>query len=304
MQTIRKGESITTGVVAQKGVGGICTTVDKLVEENVPFSRVYTINQGKFGSVDVDWLACGTTICHYPERRFLALSQKGGHILRMGGGESGIEELSPCMKGFKRKPGLMREIRGIAGGRAYAVGTGRQAYRRENTGVWRCIDQWSQTDSRELTRFSFESIDGFSEEDIYAVGWEGEIWHYDGKKFKQIQSPTNLSLHQVKCAADGLVYIVGKNGILIRGRDEQWEVIEQDQTTSDIWGVAWFQGCVYVATTQMVFGLANNNLERIDFKEGAIPASCYHLSTTDDVLWSIGPEDIVEFDGKNWTRIV
>jgi hypothetical protein len=304
MQTIRKGESITTGVAAKKGVGGICTSVDELVKENVPFSRIYTINQGKFGSVDVDWLACSTTICHYPERRFLALSQKGGQIIRIGGGESGIEALSHCMKGFKRKPGLMRAIRGIAGGRAYAVGTGRQAYCRENTGQWRCIDQWSQTDSKALTKFSFESIDGFSEEDIYIVGWEGEIWHYDGKKFKQMQSPTNLGLHQVACAADGLVYIVGKNGILIRGRDDRWEIIEQDKTTADIWGVAWFQGKAYVATTHMVYSLVGNNLEQIDFGKDAIPASCYHLSTADDVMWSIGPEDIVEFDGKNWARIV
>lgn len=304
MESIRKGESITTGVVIKKNVGCVCTTVDQLVAENVPFSLIYTINQGKFGIMDVDWLACSATICHYPEKRFLALSQKSGEVLRIGGGETATENFSYCREGFKRKPGIMREIRGVGKGCAYAVGTGRQAYRREGNGIWKSIDEWSQMDSKELVKFSFESIDGFNEEDIYVVGWEGEIWHYNGKKFRKIDSPTSLSLHRVKCADDGKVYISGKNGILLRGREDKWELIEHNKIKDDIWGIEWFYGTIYVSTTYMIYQLKGDELETIDYKDGDIPGTCYHLSAVDEVMWSIGPNDIIEFDGRKWLRIV
>ena len=180
-------------MVRKKELGYLLATVDELVTENVSFSRVYSVKGGKLGSMDVDWLACSATVCRVPEERVLVMAQKGGAILVSGGGERKVEDLSEARKGFKRKPGLMREIRAVAGRHAYAVGTGRQVYRRKAPGEWKCIDAWSQVDSKELLDYSFESIDGFSDNEIYAVGWEGEIWSYDGKKWTRLGSPTNLT---------------------------------------------------------------------------------------------------------------
>lgn len=304
MKNIRAGESITTGVVIDKGWGYILTTVDKLVQENVPFSRIYSIDQGELGSMDVEWLACSIALCHVPDRCLLTVAQKGGHVQFMGGGKEILENISSIQKKFKRKPGLMREIRCIAGGRAYAVGTGRQAYRREAAGVWQCIDKWSQDDSMELLDYSFESIDGFSEEEIYTVGWEGEIWSYNGKKWTKINSPTNLSLHKVKCAGDGMVYIGGKNGMLIRGRKNKWEVVKHEKTEEDIWGLEWFDGKLYASTVSLLYYLDGDSLNLVDYGEAGIPGTCYHLSIAEGVMWSIGAHNVVEFDGKTWKQIL
>lgn len=304
MEGIRKGESITTGVLRKKNFGYLLVSVDELVKENVSFSRIYSVKDNTFGSLDVDWLACSATVCSIPDERLFAVAQKSGLIQVLGGGEKKIENLSEAQKGFKRKPGLMREIRCIAGGRAYAVGTGRQAYRREAAGVWQCIDEWSQIDSKKLVDYSFESIDGFSEEEIYTVGWEGEIWLYNGKKWSQINSPTNLTLHKVKCAEDGFVYIGGKNGMLIRGRKKKWEVVKHERTEEDIWGLEWFDGKLYASTVSLLYHLDGDKLELANYGEAGTPGTCYHLSVADGVMWSIGAHDVMEFDGKMWKRIL
>ena len=45
--TLNNGESITTGVARKKGLGYLLASVDELVAEHVPFSRVYSVKDGK-----------------------------------------------------------------------------------------------------------------------------------------------------------------------------------------------------------------------------------------------------------------
>jgi hypothetical protein len=66
--------------------------------------------------------------------------------------------------------------------------------------------------------------------ELYAVGWQGEIWHYDGEKWHQLPSPTKLVLVDVCCAGDGTVYACGREGLLLKGRDQTWEIVEPPGT--------------------------------------------------------------------------
>lgn len=294
-----RGLSVGTGVVRYSDLSYLIATHDAAISEGYIDSILITLDRGAWGAATVPWLACSGTVCHVPIERYVMLGTDGS-VEASGGGTVKEEAIANCGIDPKKR-GPLREIRGIAKGRAYAVGTCRQAYVRDDEDQWRCIDQSAQVGDTPITDTSFESIDGFSEQEIYTVGWEGEIWKYDGSVFTQQNSPTNLALYKVRCAPDGFAYACGQLGTLLRGRDDQWEVIEHDSTREDLWGMEYFDGQLYVSSTHFVYRLEDGKLIPIDFGDDA-PRTCYHLSAADGIMWSIGPKDVMEFDGANWKR--
>ena len=106
-----------------------------------------------------------------------------------------------------------------------------------------------------------------------------------------------------RCAGDGKVYIGGHDGTLIRGRDEEWELVEHEITEDDIWDIEWFKEKLYVSTLHNVYQLDGDKLVPVDFGKDK-PKTCYQLSAAEGVMWSNGEHDIMSFDGKKWTRIV
>jgi hypothetical protein len=198
------------------------------------------------------------------------------------------------------KSGFLRCARTI-GGRAYIAGMDRQVYRRSTKLRWEALDAGLPGDDDEVV--SFEAIDGFSENEIYAVGRKGEIWRYDGKRWHQIETPTNLILLGVHCAADGVVYACGQVGMLLRGRNDEWEVVEQTATEQDFWDVIWFKGSLYLATREVLYVLRNGEMAPADYGDEDIPFSFYRFTATPDVLWTIGSKDVMRFDGATWSRV-
>ena len=294
------GLSITTGTVRYLDLSYLITTNDISISEGYTGSILYALDRGTWYAGTVPWLGCSGTVCHVPAERYLALGIDGS--VEASGGGVVKEEASIASCGVDpRKRGPLREIRGIAKGRAYAVGTCRQAYVRDGEDQWRCIDESAQVGDTPITDTSFESIDGFSEQEIYTVGWEGEIWQYNGDLFTQRNSPTELALYKVRCEPDGFAYTCGQLGTLLRGRNDQWEVIEHDSTEEDLWGMEVFDGQLYVSSTNFVYRLEDGKLVPVDFGDD-VPRTCYHLSAADGIMWSIGSKDIMEFDGSNWKR--
>ena len=184
-------------------------------------------------------------------------------------------------------------------GYVFVCGMKRQVYKRIDNNKW--IDLSAPIPAVD-EKVGFESIDGFSVNEIYAVGWNGEIWGYDGKNWTNKASPTNRILTSVCCAPNGEGYICGQQGIMIKGRKDTWEIISWENDVGiDLWDICWFQGKIYVASMTNLFTLEGNELVEVDFGEMEIP-SCYNLTSVDDVLWSIGKNDVVSFNGNAWQR--
>lgn len=192
----------------------------------------------------------------------------------------------------------MREI----GGRLYVAGMARRVYRREAPGRWAAVDAGVFVPREQRTHaVGFHGIDGFSEDEIYAVGHKGEIWSRINGEWLREESPTNVTLTDVRCGDDGRVYITGLAGILVTGRHNAWQVVEHDETIEAFWGVARFRNETFVANYDGVFKLADGALTKVDM---GIAASTAYLDATEQVLCSVGRKHVaLSEDGVHWTLI-
>jgi hypothetical protein len=183
-------------------------------------------------------------------------------------------------------------------GQVYAAGVERQVFRRSG-GTWQVISP------KEIMTadhpIAFQGIDGVSSCEIYAVGWDGEIWSFDGIDWQQLQSPTNIVLNDVGVGPDGCV-AVGLLGQVIAGRGDSWTMIEHDETDEDFWSVRYFDGAFYLAALSGIYRLLDGKLTM--FREtDADMRTAYSLSVGPSGLWSVGANDIALFNGADWETI-
>lgn len=257
-----------------------------------------TFDQGNWGGdIVIEWSPLGMTVSQYPIEQMLIINENG-NVYTFGSGKEGFEKISNNGINPLERGGQLRKVRNISNA-VYAVGMKRQAYRRIAENDWITIDDTVYTSGQNVV--GFESLDGFDEGDLYAVGWEGEIWHFDGSSWSQLDSPTNIILLDVCCAGDNNVYISGQMGVLIVGRGNKWTLIDT-QLKENIWNLVWFQDSLYFSTYSGIYKVHGSQIERINFKND-IPTTFYHLSSRDGLLVSIGDKDVMGFDGSAWFRI-
>lgn len=185
-----------------------------------------------------------------------------------------------------------------------------QVYRRDDGGDWTPIDDGLPGKSESTVRlFGLESIDGFSPDDLYAVGLHGAMWRRHGGTWISIASPTNVRLTSVHCSAHGTVYACGQHGVVLRGREDDWEVIADDPDMPNLWDVSSADGEVFVASDHVLYRLTSAGIQPVPFPDydlgpAGIPTTFFRLSKAGERLLSIGPKDVLEFSAGTWRRLV
>jgi hypothetical protein len=292
-----KGLVIRTAVVRRPDLGYIFAGDPAREAEDDPHTITFKWSAGAFNQGDRNYDAHTGCVIEKPEPGHLDASEPGYYsvITRTGMTSADILENSEPPPSKPRLGGI-RSVSEIAG-KAYAVGLGGMVYRLDR------LDRWTRIDEGLPDTFDIQAAHGFDATDLYAVGHDGDLWHYNGKKWSKRELPTNVNLTEVHCAGDGRVYITGHHGVLIRGRGDAWEIIEQQETTEDLWDLAWFDGVLYISKFSTVYRLEKEGIVPVDFG-GDPPKTACQLSAAKGVLWSIGDHDIMSYDGKNWTRIV
>ncbi|MDD5268000.1 MAG: hypothetical protein PHO08_12880 [Methylococcales bacterium] len=185
----------------------------------------------------------------------------------------------------------------------FACGMGRVLLKREALNVWKTIGPSSINENTKI--IGFEDIDGFNKEELYAVGWGGEIWLYDKNTWVQIVSPTSINLTAVCCAPDGIVYVVGHSGIMLRGRRDKWSVTDTNRK-ENLRDVYFYNGTVYVTTDFRILKLVDDELVNdTDFADSKDhPKTCLHLLSASDGLISLGTKDVFRRSQNPWERLV
>ena len=270
----------------------IAATNDEFVKKEIKHSVFLCVDAGQWFNVgNSEWQTAGVCVVKAPSERFVAISEDGDVFTSVAGNDR-AESIAPA-------PSALAAVSTIDG-YAHACGMRRQVYVRTGEGQWQAI---SAPAPKPGVTAGFEAICGYSRQDIYAVGWEGEIWQRSAGNWIQHDSPVNLILTGASCADDGYVYACGQSGTLIKAQNDQWAVIEHELTQEDFWDIHAFGGRVYAASYAGLFEIKDDSVQAVDFGDDA-PKTCHRLTSAEGILWSVGAEDIFSFDGNAWHRVI
>ena len=274
-----------------------------IIDEGADFSRVsmvLNISQvpnGKWVYANLEDLALSVTYLAEDDLTFFM--GHNGHILMHNGRAAAndpqrrVVEVAPVSK----KHGKLLRIRAVAG-RIYACGMTGQV-------LVRGVDGWTHMDEGLLGQdgLDFEDIDGTGPEDLYVVGMRGAICHFDGRGWNRLDSPTNQPLSNVRCLSRDEVYICGNNGNLFRGNRGTWSDLSDPDVDCNFYGMTPYKGKLYLAHAGGLYVHDGEAFAPVDFGLDG-PVGCHRLHANEGVLWSFGIDDLVYFDGANWTRVI
>ncbi len=278
--------------------------LDEVAKDDTPNSTFFVYDEdededGGFGKFDesVGWPAVSLATIKRPgEQRLVVAVSANGDCWELNPA-TGDERCGVIDGRFN----LRRLV--VVDHQIYACGMNRVVLKRDGFARWSSLGPGP--DAADSAVVGFEDIGGFSEAEMYAVGWGGEIWWRDSGQWRRADSPTHANLTALTCAADGSVYVVGHDGVMLRGRRDQWQLIETTRR-DDLRDVAVLDGQVFVVTDSAILRLAGGGLvPEADFADGSdLPVTCLHLLEAEDGLVSLGQKDVfVRRDGA-WRRLL
>lgn len=268
-------------------------------DPDVPLTRpVVALPDGGWGvvnDIDVNEVISGAVYFERDgQRQVFAVYRSGETFIYQGTARTAIPK--PPGAGF------LSGVRKIGDG-IYACGSQNTVFRFDGV-AWRDVASGIRTPYGGPDDPILNAIDGFNEKDIYAVGYGGSIFHYDGSRWTALDSPTNQHLHQVLCHADGKVYVCGRGGVIFRGGRDGWEDLALPGHDGDFWGLAGFEAQVYACTIKRLFRVTDGG-----FVDEAVPVNSagtfYRLASNDSFMWATtGTGHVLRFDGTNWIELI
>ncbi len=313
------------GVVVAPDFVFVATQLTSLDPRETAHTRCSTYNPAEqdvpFGYFDLeDNIVSVHAYRQLPEdkKRFACVGSQGAvHFVRGSTREVRTERLPGAGLVEGNFGGLMMNLRDI-GGQLWACGQHGQVYRRFGVDDWRRADEGIRVtiDPAEygpdridemLSVMSsapmLNCIDGTSNADVYVVGMQGFLAHFDGATWRKIELPVSEHLDWVRCADDE-VWICGHRGTLLRGNARSGFVrVSGGDDQHTFVCLAKFNDAVYLSAEEGLFVYDGVSVLPVTSKLKPEIQDAWRLDHADGVMWSIGVTDLVRFDGKTWTRV-
>ena len=234
------------------------------------------------------------TPVYSPEERMLVLADTG-HLLRVGGGEIVWER--PDLTGNKV---VFRNIKVLKSGKAVAVSSDRGVFCREGNNSWVSVGDRIETTDDSSTA-GFLDVDSFADDDVYAVGDNGDAWNFDGQAWSEIEMPTNAALEKVLCANDGTVYITTRNRRLLCGSENSWEFFDH-VFDGFVTSIVEFEDRILLSTISSVYEVSNDEVVKVDFDLPKMDSYGLMASLDGRLLLACASSSYY-YENGNWTEI-
>lgn len=291
------GLSIAHGVIRFADLFGVV-----LVDPNEPptarvaslFAALDSGNWQKIGIIDD--LVVAMSVSRHRIEQFVVLCETG-KLVFAGSGDQHVERLPEIAP--QKWRGLDR-----IGDRLFATALGYRVFRRDAQDQWTAVSGGLPEAGGALA--GFETVCGFSDRELYAAGWHGEVWRFDGTVWHDEGSPTNQLIGGSLASSDGLAYLCGRQGVLLAGRHGHWRLLndpEDGGVVEDFWSLAEFKGSIFVASDRAIYRIERDDLEEVEIDAAGYAGTHYQLSVADGHLCSMGADDILMFDGQSWTKV-
>jgi len=135
-----------------------------------------------------------------------------------------------------------------------------------------CTKKWTKTSLQKMN-----SVFGFSKDNVYSVGENGQLWHYDGTEWNQINLGNTESLTKIWGFDKNNIYILSKGDKLISYNGKEWT-----QTK-------------LIANMQKYYNQNTSIYVTVNGLEGI-------WGTSIDNIYAVGPNQyLIHYDGKEWS---
>lgn len=278
---------------------------DRKHEEQIAKMRVLILAQVnekiEYGYVNFDesfWATIG--ISEQPLKQGVIIQVLGGSVVPVGGGRS----VWPTESIKRDEMCVITKSKNI-GGYIWATGSKREIFKRTGIDQWIAVDAGlvKNPSSPHHDEVGFLGIDGFSQNDIYAVGGLGDIWHYDGTLWHQCGFPTNDKLTAVCCAEEGVVYVASRYK-LWKGRLNQWEAVHELSLANYIHDLCWFDNRLWGCGPFDFFCWDGKTLEENVTSQDSELTLMGSMDCSAGFLLVAGSKSVWTFDGRQWHTIV
>ncbi len=287
--------SFVTGAPESVDAGWVVMAMDELAASEIEHSAILRFRGGIFEAVSLKMFRTRTAL-GLPGRSEIIFVGDNGQCVAIDAAGIERDEFVTSSQRNPRNTGHIRAATRI-GDEVVVVGMQRQVYLRDGSGAWSDFMAGLPAADSEVT--GFECVLAVSRDEIYAAGWRGEIWMFDGRSWRPIDSPTNRVVTGMCVDPSGSVAACGQGGLLLRGRRNSWEVVHEGECPVDLWSIDGSTGSVFTAGLRFIFDVRDSGAEMLD-----LGAESYGELVSDaGALWSFGQKDFLAFDGSNWRRV-
>jgi hypothetical protein len=228
---------------------------------------------------------------------------RGGQVVAFGSGTNDLEESIPKGRQGPGRGGI-RKTRTLDG--LLHVSTGYRGFgRRDGRNQWTSLCaglDFEPAPGHSSLDYGFDDFDAFSPQDYYCVGGDGDVWHFDGKAWDQLEFPSNMRLETVCCAGDGWVYIGGVGGSVWKGRRDEWKLIHRDRMTLPFKDMVWFQDRVYCTSDYGLWEIVDDQLHESKVPD-EVKICSGNLAVADGVMLLAGAYGASYHDGRTWNHL-